>query len=158
MALSVLMISTDSCCGQARKILFENERYGLSDGIWTFFLAEDSSLDAIHLFRQDTSIIDINGLYMEPITFSEVYQLISNMNYDESCTLGVRDSFIVRYYECDSKTKLIGCICFASSVDYFTLLNDKISKNKNWSPLSEFFKICVDIMKDAEELRAINRR
>lgn len=85
--LSFLIMCCFNVNGQSRIIEFKNEYYGLSDGIHSFLLIEDPNMDSMFVLKQDTSSITGLKFFNEPITYSKIYRIISEIKTDQTTSI-----------------------------------------------------------------------
>jgi hypothetical protein len=156
--LNFLVLFCFDVTGQQSYIAFQNEYFGLSNGIQSFLLIEDPGLDSMSVIKQDTSIVTGIKFYIEPITYSKVNKLISEINSNSSCKQIEADSIIVEFHDRNEGKTGINVICYTKSVDYFTSLRLFTSEIKGLTVLSDYFYNCAISMKDALHLQQINTK
>ncbi len=156
--LNFLVLFSFDVSGQKSYIAFQNEYFGLSNGIQSFLLIEDPGLDSMSVIKQDTSIVTGIKFYIEPITYSKINKVISEINSDSSCKQIEADSLIVEFHEKNKGKIGVNVICYTQSVDYFTSLRLLTSEINGLAVLSDYFYNCALSMKDALHLQQFNKK
>lgn len=157
----VLFSMLEMCCfdlkGQECFITFRNEYYGLSDGIQSFSLIEDPNLDSLSIIKSDTSILTGPRFYIETATYVTIYKMIWEVNTDTTCVQKESDSLIVTFKNMSEQNLKTKVVCYSNAFDYFKQLHMLTLNIKGIMILSDFFYDCALSMKDALELKEINK-